>query len=183
VVDIRERRLLCTCRPCALLFERPASGVGRLLRTVPDRVLRDAGEGPAPADWDALEIPVGVAFFLRNGADGEVSAFYPSPAGATECLLDLDAWRLLAANCPVIEQAEPDVEAVLARRTTAGVECYVVPVDSCYEFVGRLRLLWKGFDGGQEARAALLGFFEDLRRRSRPFPAVPAVEVIGGSHG
>ena len=36
---------------------------------------------------------------------------------------------------------------------------YLVPIDACYEFVGRLRMLWRGFDGGQEARAFIDGFF------------------------
>ena len=40
----------------------------------------------------------------------------------------------------------------------------------CYELVGALRLVWRGFDGGQEARAALDAFFADLAARSRPAP-------------
>jgi hypothetical protein len=31
-----------------------------------------------------------------------------------------------------------------------------------------MRLLWQGFDGGAEARAALDAFFADVRRRARP---------------
>ena len=30
-------------------------------------------------------------------------------------------------------------------------DCYIVPIDACYEFVGRIRRCWKGFDGGEEA--------------------------------
>ena len=33
-------------------------------------------------------------------------------------------------------------------------ECFLVPIDACYEFVGRLRMLWRGFDGGQEVRGS-----------------------------
>jgi hypothetical protein len=41
--------------------------------------------------WRALRIPVEMAFFVRSGESGRVTAFYPSPAGATESLLELDA--------------------------------------------------------------------------------------------
>ena len=39
----------------------------------------------------------------------------------------------------------------------------------CYSLVGELRLLWQGFDGGEEARAALATFLDGLRAaRSSP---------------
>ncbi len=31
-----------------------------------------------------------------------------------------------------------------------------------------MRATWRGFDGGQEARAALAEFFDGVERRSRP---------------
>jgi hypothetical protein len=43
-----------------------------------------------------------------------------------------------------------------------------VPIDACYELVGRLRQLWRGFDGGQDAHAAMDQFFERVSARSRP---------------
>jgi hypothetical protein len=44
----------------------------------------------------------------------------------------------------------------------------VVPIDACYELVGLVRMHWKGFDGGEEAWAAIGGFFDAVRERSRP---------------
>ena len=44
-----------------------------------------------------------------------------------------------------------------------------MPIDACYELVGRLRALWRGFDGGQEAHDAIDAFF--AIGRSRPQPA------------
>ena len=41
-----------------------------------------------------------------------------------------------------------------------------MPIDACYELVGELRRLWKGFDGGTEARDAMDAFFARLRERS-----------------
>ena len=86
--------------------------------------------------WAALQIPVDLAFFLRQTGAENVGAFYPGPGGATESLLDLASWaEVLDAN-PVLAQAEPDVRAILLRRSTGGFACYLVPVDRCYELVG-----------------------------------------------
>ena len=63
----------------------------------------------------------------------------------------------------------PDVEAFLVRiqPDRSGSECYVVPIDVCYELVGRLRQLWRGFDGGQDARDAIDGFFAEVKAQAR----------------
>jgi hypothetical protein len=42
-----------------------------------------------------------------------------------------------------------------------------VPIDACYEMVGQLRRLWRGFDGGQEAHDALDAFFDRIRTRAQ----------------
>ena len=73
------------------------------------------------AQWDALQIPVGMAFFLRNSAAGQVVACYPSPAGATESELTLDGVGGRGRRRPRWPpQLEPDVEALLVRRGDAG---------------------------------------------------------------
>ncbi len=97
-----------------------------------------------------------------------MAAFYPGPAGATESLLPLDTWADLVAGEPVLATLLPDVEALLVRSTAgdADPECYVVPIDACYELVGRLRRLWRGFDGGREAHDALDEFFAGVRARA-----------------
>ena len=45
---------------------------------------------------------------------------------------------------------------------------YVVPVDACYELVGPLRIAWRGFDGGTEARTRIAEFFDRIHARCRP---------------
>jgi hypothetical protein len=161
LVDLEARGLRCACRPCALLFERPGAAGGRY-RLVPTSVRRDPGLNLTAAEWDGLDIPVGMAFFFADSQRGKWTAFYPSPAGATESVLPLDAWgEVLQAN-PTVAELVPDVEAFLVRVTPEGFEGYLVPIDLCYELVGLIRLLWQGFDGGQEVRDAIEGYFSTL---------------------
>ena len=47
-----------------------------------------------------------------------------------------------------------------------GYEVFLIPIDECYSLVGELRLLWTGFDGGAEVRAALAAFLDGLRKRA-----------------
>jgi hypothetical protein len=173
VVDVLGRGLLCTCRPCYLLFTDQQAEMR--YRAVPDRYLAFPGFRLDRSDWDDLQIPVGLAFLFRNSAQDRVVAFYPGPAGATESELPLAAWeRILAAN-PGLATVLPDVEALLLRGTPRddGLSCHVVPIDACYELVGRMRQTWRGFDGGQEARAALDAFFAQVDDRSRPAEVGP----------
>lgn len=170
LVDLEERNLCCACRPCALLFLQPGAARGRY-RTVPDRVLTDRGAGIADEAWARLEIPVRLAFFFFNSRADRWVAQYPSPAGATECELPLEAWGALAEDNPLIAAAEPDVEALIAwggRRAGTPFELFLVPISDCYALVAQVRRRWRGFEGGEEVRRELDGFFERLRQRARP---------------
>jgi hypothetical protein len=165
VVDTVDRSLKCLCTPCFLLFSDPAAAAGRY-RQVSSRYAALPGLQLSDADWDALSIPVSLAFFFQNSSLGRTVAFYPGPGGATESLLPLDAWQSIVSANPALGELAPDVEAILVRQRRDGVDCYVVPIDACYELVGRLRLHWSGFDGGAEARAHIDNFFADVRRRA-----------------
>jgi hypothetical protein len=168
LVDLEARGLLCACRGCYLLFSPEGAGGGHF-RAVPDRYLAFPDFRLPAAQWDALQIPVGVAFFFVNSRLERVAAFYPSPAGATESLLPLDTWDEVVAANPALSTLQPDVEALLVRSDQAagGAECFLVPIDACYELVGHLRRLWRGFDGGREAHEALDDFFARVRARAR----------------
>jgi Family of unknown function (DUF5947) len=166
VVNVESRALLCACRPCYLLFTERGAGGGRYA-SVPERYLYDPAFTLSDAQWDEFQIPVRMAFFFVNSALGKTVAFYPSPAGATESMLPADTWGEIMAANPLFATIEPDVEALLVYRRDEAYECFLVPIDACYELVGRVRTTWKGFDGGEEAWAAIDGFFDGLRSRSR----------------
>jgi hypothetical protein len=164
VVDLEQRRLMCTCRPCYLLFTHSGAAGGKL-RSVSQRVLKLPHPVLGDPCWDAFNIPVGVAFFLRDSARGRVLAFYPSPAGATESGLPLETWKEMAEVHPLIGTLEADTEALLVSRRRDRVDAWIVPVDACYELVGRVRSRWKGFDGGGEAWHEIDAFFAGLAER------------------
>ncbi|MFE2142442.1 DUF5947 family protein [Streptomyces sp. NPDC059456] len=166
LVEPDKRALVCACTACALLFDRPGAATGRY-RAVPDRYLTDPEHRLDDGAWERLQIPVGVAFFFRNAALDRLVALYPSPAGATESELDPATWHDVLGAGALADLLEPDVEALLLRRTGGRTECHLVPIDICYELVGRMRLLWQGFDGGAEARAALDAFFAQVERRAK----------------
>ena len=162
VVDLHSRALMCACRPCYLLFTDQAADLN--YRAVPERYLSFDDVALDGRPWDELQIPVGLAFLFHNSLQARTIAFYPGPAGATESELPLDAWDRIVEHSPELAAVRPDVEALLVRPGS----CYLVPIDACYELVGRLRMLWRGFDGGTEAHQAIDAFFTYVEARSRP---------------
>ncbi len=169
VVDVADRQLMCVCRACYLLFTDSRAELR--YRAVPDRYLSFPGFALDRRAWEALQIPVGVAFFFTNSALGRTVAFYPGPAGACQSELALDVWDALSGADARVGLLADDVEALLVRVPESGPpQSYLVPIDACYEFVGRLRLLWRGFDGGQQAREFIDGFFAHLDARAVKAP-------------
>lgn len=172
VASPSERRLLCSCRPCYLLFTQEGAGARRL-RAVPERYREATEFAFSQRQWDDLAIPVDLVFLFQQSdvadpsAPRTIVACYPSPAGATESELDLGSWLEMAAANSVLADVEPDVEAVLVRRHGPGqFTCLVVPIDACYHLVGLVRKYWTGFQGGDEVWSRIDEFFEDLHRRA-----------------
>lgn len=174
VVNVVARQLMCTCRGCYLLFTDPHAKLR--YRAVPDRYLTFSDFALDRLAWEGLQIPVGLAFFFHNSDMDKTVAFYPGPAGATESELDVDAWAAAFGADGLLRMLADDVEALLIRvperddEPACAAECFLVPIDACYEFVGRLRLLWRGFDGGHEVRDYVEEFFELIRARSKVAP-------------
>ncbi|MDQ2960549.1 MAG: DUF5947 family protein [Candidatus Dormibacteraeota bacterium] len=163
-----HRQLLCACTPCALLFPHDAQ---RRYRRVPRRLWLLEEFTMTDAMWVSLNIPVKMAFLLTSAPSGDLHAFYPSPAGATESLLTLEGWDELSAANTVLTTLLPDVEALLINRVGDSRDHFIAPIDRCYELVGLIRVHWRGLSGGTEVWERVGGFFDDLRGSARVKPA------------
>ena len=157
------------------------------------------------AEWDALQIPVGLAFFLPQLDLGPGRRLLSEPGRGHRVRARPgrvgSGWPR-STRCSA--RRTPDVEAALICRTDSGVEYFLVPIDVCYELVGRMRLHWRGFDGGAEARASIADFlghgaiparaapwpggrdrgrlvFDCIGARADPYAAVPAMTLSCGS--
>jgi hypothetical protein len=165
LVELASRRLCCACEPCAILFSSPAAPkyrrVPRLLQYLTDFRLTDV-------QWEGLQLPINLAFFLHSTPADRVIALYPSPAGATEALPPPDAWEAVVHDNPSLREWEPDVEALLVNRLGKSPEHYRVGVDVCYALVGLVRTHWRGLSGGTKVWEEIGRFFSELKERSRP---------------
>ncbi len=163
------RRIVCSCDACAILFNSQGQTkykrIPRRIRFLPDFQLTES-------QWASLMMPINMAFFYRSTPhEGRVIAMYPSPAGATESLLTLDTWDEIAANNPVLDDMELDVEALLVNRIGhsrgfTDPEHYIVPIDECYKLVGLIRSHWSGLAGGTEVWRQIAEFFAQMKARS-----------------
>jgi hypothetical protein len=107
------RRLLCVCENCVTAV---AAASDSECRVVPADSRRLVDFRMTDAEWDALRLPIDMAFLFHSTPDGRPIALYPGPAGATESLLSLDAWGRLVESNPDLAEIEPDVEALLINR-------------------------------------------------------------------
>ena len=155
LVNIVSRTILCACRPCYLLFAHEGAG-GYRFRAVPSGYQLLPEFDAAREGWDALGIPVNLAFAFKNSVTGRVTAFYPSPAGAMESEVAVESWTSLVAAVPALAQLLPDVQALVVANRTA----LVAPIDACYELVGRIRRAWRGMQGGEAVEREVAGFLE-----------------------
>lgn len=164
LIDPESRRLVCACDACNVLFYRDGQtkfkSVPRHSRFLKDFQMTDA-------QWDNLMLPIGLAFFLDSSPARKVIAFYPSPAGAAESMLSLDAWAEIVAGNPVLASMQTDVEALLANRLDHRSEYYLAPIDKCYELIGLIRANWRGLSGGTEMWDKIHAFFAELKEGAR----------------
>ena len=161
MLHIEERQIVCTCETCRALF----AGDGPYKPTGSRTVWLDRLELPDDL-WASFRIPIGLAFFFESSTAGGVVAFYPSPAGTTECELDLRAWETLVAANPVLDGLESDAEALIVSRLGGARQHAIVPIDECYRLVGLVRMSWEGISGGPQVEAAVAGFFAELQERA-----------------
>ena len=65
LIELAARRILCTCRPCHIVFE-PAGAAQGKYRAIPNRYREVAEFVVDDATWDALQLPIGLVFFFYN---------------------------------------------------------------------------------------------------------------------
>ena len=160
MLQLEERRIDCSCDSCWSVHSgdpeyRP---VGTRIAWLPELRLTDEV-------WASFAIPIGLAFFMRSSTAGKVVGLYPSPAGATECELDLAAWETFCETNPILRSLESDAEGLVVNRMSDPRQYAIAPIDLCYGLVGLVKANWEGISGGSGIERAIAGFFDEMRER------------------
>lgn len=162
LLHLEERRIVCVCGTCWAIRSGDAEYRPTGNRTV---WLEDFN---LPGDlWASFQVPIGLCFFFNSGSVNSVIGMYPSPAGATECELYLEAWEELKELNPVLEGLETDIEALMINRLSDPPQYAIAPTDRAYELVGIVKAKWEGISGGPELKKAVEAYFDDLRLASK----------------
>ena len=151
VVDIASRALLCTCRAVRAAVRLPGRG----------RLALQGGAGPLPPAGADCRCRSGTT--CRSRSAWRSSSATPRSAGSSASTrarparpsreLPLGAWDAVVAAEPGAGRPRPGRGGAAGPgRRGAAVDAYLVPIDVCYELVGQLRRLWRGFDGGAGVR-------------------------------
>jgi len=171
LIELATRQILCACEACALLFDGGIEGARYKRVSRNAQILAEFGM--TDGQWESLLIPINLAFFFRSSVEGRMVALYPSPAGAVESLLPLEAWNEIAEDNPVLHDLRPDIEALLVNRVghahgMTQAEYYIAPIDECFKLVGLIRSNWRGLSGGTEVWTEIGNFFSNLRSVAAP---------------
>jgi hypothetical protein len=159
MLQVEERQIVCACETCRAIY----GGDGPYRPTGSRTVWLGGLELPDEL-WASFRIPIGLAFFFRSSTSGGIVAFYPSPAGTTECELELGTWDELVAANPILAGLETDAEALIVNRLDEARQYAIVPIDECYRLVGVVRVNWEGISGGVHIASAVTAFFDRIER-------------------
>lgn len=163
MLNLEERQIACVCDTCWAQRSGDAA-----FRPVGTRTIW-LSDFDLPEDvWASFGIPIGLAFFMFSTVTECVVAMYPSPAGATESELHFATWNRLVELNPVLEELEPDAEALIVNRMSEPHAYAIAPIDRCYMLVGLIKANWEGISGGGGVAAAVDRFFDELRGGAVP---------------
>ena len=167
VINIVTHTLINVCRSCYLLFSLEGAAQGKY-KAVPQRRVYIPALAMTQAHWEGLQIPVGIAFFLRNTSRSCITGHYPGPEGTTVSLVRWETWDALEEANPILEKLVPDVETLMIYHPPAHScsEGGIVPIDVSNELMKCLKQQWRGLDGGGEAWRTIQRFVADIRTRS-----------------
>ena len=172
LLDLSSLTVLCACQACSLLFNGQGAGGGKY-RLVPKRYLALLDFRMSDEQWEEMMIPVNMVYIFQSTKADRMMAYYPSPAGPMESLLDVENRASLIENNPILHKMEPDVEALLINRIKDVREYYIVPIDACFKLVGLIRAYWKGLSGGEEVWKEIAAFFADVQRKAEAVRGEP----------
>lgn len=158
LLELPGHHVRCACEACVSVLA-PSDhflAIDPHKELLPDFALTDV-------EWDEMQIPIDIVFFVVSAKTGKPIAIYPGPAGPMESNLPLIAWTRLVERNPMLATLRPDVEALLVNRSNGLRDYYRVSIDCCYALAGLMRQKWHGLSGGTEVWDAVRGFFQSLK--------------------
>jgi hypothetical protein len=167
LIEVAQRKLLCTCDACAILF----SGQGVKFKRVPRRVRSLPGFQSERRRVERFDGSHQHGFLLPKQPGESRDRALSQPRGCDRIVLSLESWNDIVARNPILNEMESDVEGLLVNRLGYSrgyfaAEYYLLPIDECYKLVGLIRMHWKGLSGGTEVWKELGEFFAALKARS-----------------
>ena len=144
--DVRVPRLL----PAVHLRTAPAAAASA---PCPTATWRSRTSGCHPAQWDSAADPGerGVLLHELDARPGRRLLSRARPAPPSRCCRSRPgtSWSAPTPSSAIARARRRGLPGPRRPRARPGAECFLVPIDACYELVGQLRRLWQGFDGGQ----------------------------------
>jgi len=160
VLERLRHKVLCACGPCSILFSHRSRD--SFLALIPRTARQLNSFEMDDLVWNSLRLPIELAFFVKDSVADRTIAYYPSPAGNTESLLNLDAWAEVIQSNRELQEMQDDTEALLVDRTRGHRTYFIAPIDQCYRLTGLIRKGWRGFSGGDRVWAEIDEFFREL---------------------
>jgi len=164
LLEIATRKILCACDACALTFQGVEGG---RFKAVPRDLIGLLNFRLSDGTWASLGLPINLAFICEDSTNHRRTAFYPSPAGMTDCTVSPEVWEALADANPALRRIAPDVEALMIHRLNGARDYFIAPIDRCYEVAGLVRSRWRGMTGGDALWEDLRKFFSTLKEEAR----------------